>query len=200
MKTYVVWDSHAVKVGRATDVGSRIAKLQTGNPNRLVLIAWSEQDHEGEVQRRLRNHRTRPRGPGREWFDGFSCSRELAQTLVDLAFTFEKGWDAYRFAALHNRRERRARAEMPGDRLRASAAGRDRLADQHLEAAANLESIATEMQEAWLHVVVSYYDNVMRPVEESRLFRVLCRLYAPKRKERATMRQWADHCREELAA
>lgn len=52
-----------VKIGRARDVASRVASLQTGTPHELRALLVLEGDREEEMHCRFRKHRVRG-----EWF------------------------------------------------------------------------------------------------------------------------------------
>lgn len=82
--TYVVQrgDAGPVKIGRATNVASRLATLQTACAEKLAILHLVPFDIEAELHRRL--GRWRMRG---EWFSA-ECMAELAAALRDLA---EKG-------------------------------------------------------------------------------------------------------------
>src|SRR5262245_48535376 len=76
--TYAVWDGEAVKVG--TSKGHprvRLDDLQTGNPRKLVLLAYTARPTEREAHKRLQRHRLRG-----EWF------RPDPQVLAEL-----RTWD-----------------------------------------------------------------------------------------------------------
>lgn len=63
-QTYFVSAGHGmVKIGRSTDVESRLRSLQTANPDRLELLGTIDGDHEADLHRRFRD-----RHAGGEWF------------------------------------------------------------------------------------------------------------------------------------
>jgi hypothetical protein len=61
--TYFVSDGFALKIGKAKSVIDRIARLQTGNPNKLRAIAVIGGDHEKALHRRFRHNSV-----SGEWF------------------------------------------------------------------------------------------------------------------------------------
>jgi hypothetical protein len=176
MKTYVIWDGDGVKVGKATEIHSRLASLQTGNPNILRLLAWVDANVESEMQRALKEHRMHKKGPGREWFDGYECSRSLSELLVKHNFTFAEGWDAYRFAVLHNRSERRSGQAAPGHRARAHAHGLRRSGGVLYGLSEKYQTSLELLLEAEIEVAHSFLFRVVEPVYASRWLRIGMRL------------------------
>lgn len=64
-----------VKIGRATDVASRLSGLQTGTPHELRVLLVLEGDREAEMHDRFALHRIRG-----EWFEW--CD-EIRRFIVD---------------------------------------------------------------------------------------------------------------------
>ena len=64
--TYIIQSEKGgpVKIGKATDLPSRLAGLQTGNPEKLFVVGWIDGDVESELHRRFASSRI----PGGEWF------------------------------------------------------------------------------------------------------------------------------------
>lgn len=72
--TYAIYDGSALKIGKCTcHPRVRLKQLQTANPNRLVLVAYTRTVSEKEAHRKFRKDRLRG-----EWF---TVSKEVKEEL-----------------------------------------------------------------------------------------------------------------------
>lgn len=77
---YMIESGNFVKIGIANDVKSRIASLQTGNPNALVLLACYDFPNASVVEKTLHQKYDSQRVRG-EWFDLDSTQIQEFKTL-----------------------------------------------------------------------------------------------------------------------
>ena len=73
--------TNMIKIGKADNVKKRIKNMQTGNHNKLILLASykAPHDEEGYLHHKLRKYRSRG-----EWF-------HLSDTIIDLLGSIKRG-------------------------------------------------------------------------------------------------------------
>lgn len=77
MKTYFIQDPRGrIKIGIAENPRQRLRQLQTGNPEKLVLLGCIEDDHEKDLHHKFRKYRV-----GGEWF---TAEKELVEYVEQI--------------------------------------------------------------------------------------------------------------------
>jgi hypothetical protein len=90
--TYAIWDGCALKIGKcAGHPQVRLRELQTGNPRRLQLLAWTVELTERDAHRKLSSERLRA-----EWF---AVSIKTLTEVASWTWLGEGLWHSLRRAA-----------------------------------------------------------------------------------------------------
>lgn len=66
-------DPRKVKIGISKNIERRISQLQTGNPNKLVLMGWIEGNNDRELEKALHKKYSSEKETG-EWFCLNACT------------------------------------------------------------------------------------------------------------------------------